>query len=170
MKTGNTWNRLTATVLSVLLVAVVGCPIAFASDKSNSDQSGYITFDSEDERMASNGKFTFEFCYNLKSDRFRANGTSIRIDTSAYIYNRDTKQTSTDSSKKFHLALYHDGIFDTYVGGYYGYADGVYGGLTFNNLEAGDKYYFVLYPDDPNMSRGPYMFTGSGQVTGVTVL
>lgn len=171
MKKNHITRRAVAAFLSAVFMILAYCPVAFATNDSEvPGDSGYITFTTPTTRMESNGDFTFKFCYALTSDSFRANSTSITIETEAYIYHRETQEITTDSSKKFHLILYHDGILDKAVGGYYGYADGIYGGLTFNNLKKGDKYYFILYPDDGNMSLGPYMFTGSGKVSGVTVL
>lgn len=75
----------------------------------------------------------------------------------------------TNSSTGFCLILYHDGLLDTEVGRYYGYADNIYGGLKFDNIKKGDKYYFTLAPTNEDFHRGPYCFQGYGDVSPVTV-
>lgn len=159
-----------AIILSVLLVMSITGSTAFATDiESEQDPNEYIHFTQSNTRMASDGSFDFKFSNLLTSDRFTANSTYISINTRVWLYRQDNGETSTDNSSEFCLVLYHNGIFDTEVGRYYGYANNIYGGLTFNNIKKGDKYYFTLSPTNGNFHLGPYYFQGSGDVSPVTV-
>lgn len=170
MKFSQLSKKAIALILSFIFMLTLGCSTAFAVDfTSEVNDLDYIRFNPIDARIASDGAFDFRFSYNLRSDTFIANSTSISINTCAYLLRLDTGEISTSRTHQFCVVLKHDGIVDKEVGRYYGYADGVYGGLTFTNIKKGDKYYFTMSPTDGNFHLGPYYFKGYGDVSPVTI-
>ena len=167
-------NKVLKKSLICLLAAIMCCStclvgVSAAEIQSNEFES-YIEFTNNNQRIASDGTFTFEFNYRLVSDKFTANSTTIRIDTCCIVSMWDgSGDEFTDSDEKFRVTLYHDGFFDTAVGSYVGKADNIYGGKTFSGIEKGDKYYFEITPINENLSMTPRHLKGYGKVSNVTV-
>lgn len=163
-------KKIISLILSLIFILTLGCSTVFATDSSSEiDEFNYIRFNPTDTRIASDGSFDFRFSYNLRSDTFIANSTSISINTCAHLSRLGTGEITTSRTHQFCVVLKHDGIVDKEVGRYYGYADGVYGGLTFTNIKKGDKYYFTMSPTDGNFHLGAYYFEGYGDVSPVTI-
>ena len=116
---------------------------AFAEERSD----GYFEFVAGQERMSSNGSFVFDFRVNLLSDEFTANGSSLTVVTQAWVSNTDVFADNRipDGSVSFTVKLCKKTIVGgVTVGSYTAYANGVRGGLTFNNIEQGATYYLQL--------------------------
>ena len=155
----------TTCIVCFALVLVFSLMLCVSAEDSN-----YVRF-TRLSRMNSDGSFTFTFHYSCPSDKFVANESSIRIDTSAKIYHiANASNVYTDSSQKFRLTLYKDSFFgESEVGSYVGCANGVYGGKTFSGISVGSTYYFKIEPVEYDFDQTGYYFTGYGNVSNVTL-
>lgn len=170
MKSKRNLYKVFAMMLAVIMMMTTYSASAFAEGVTDETESDYIIFTSSPTRMASDGTFEFTFNKVLQSNYFIVNSTSVTINTRACVYDKVTGAWFNDASQKFYLKLYHKGTnISEYVGGYYGCANDVYGGVTFNNLKKGDKYFFQLTTDEA-LKDSRYAIKGSGKVSPVTVL
>ena len=94
----------------------------------------------------------------------------MTIATYAHVHDLVTRSefTSTSEDYKYKVSLYKDGLVDTFVGSYTGYADGNRAGKSLNTTK-GSKYYFVISAVNENLSMTPYSIEGTGSVDHVTV-
>ena len=169
MKKKNKKRKLAAIII-MLCMCFIASVTSYADSSISNANSGYIHFSpetsiGEPSRLNPDGSFTFYFNYAVTSDRFKVTSTSIRIDTCAWL--SSVYGISYDSTRAFTLTLYKALIIgSTVVGSYTGYADGIYGGLTFNGLSTSDTYFFVLGAD-PNFHLTAYHFEGYGNVSNM---
>lgn len=164
-------NRKITALLIMLSICFITSMTSYADSSITNANSGYIRFSpdtsvGEPSRLNPDGSFTFTFNYAVTSDRFKVTSSTIRIDTCAHLLSA-YGWTLYDSTKAFTLTLYKAHIIGaTIVGSYTGYADGIYGGLTFTGLSTSDTYFFVLGAD-PNFHLSMYQFEGYGNVSNM---
>lgn len=126
----------------------------------------YIRFVSGDERIESNGDFTFYLNSNLTSGKFIADSNEVTINAYCEFYNRNTGSSSTSTSKNFIINLYKvggskvSGKFDEPV-------DGDTHSYTFT-VEEGATYYFEI-TSKTKLNSVIYL-KGAGNISPVTVL
>lgn len=149
----------------VLCLTLVFCVPLTASATSFDAVDEYIEFTPANARMSSDGSFTFNIKQYVNSTVFTANSSTIRIDTSAKVYDTSSGNSHTDNSVSFTLTLYKASTNEK-VAAYLAYADGVYGGLNFT-VTNGAKYYFIITCNTALYST-EYL-RGSGRVSPVTV-
>ena len=160
-------KKILALILIISLLSGVLSVSTFASDNNSSDTADnfeHICFLEDDNRIYSNGYFEFTIRWGVTSDTFTANSSSITIQTCAWIYDSYDHSTYNDSSKRFQLTLYKAN--GTYIGSYIGYANSVYGGLSFS-VTNGASYYFKISTLDA-LPDNCYV-DGYGYVSPVTV-
>ncbi len=127
-------------ISAVLCLSLILCLPLGASAATFDDTEDYIEFTSGNERMTSDGSFTFNISQWVNTTVFTADSSTIRIDTAAQI--KDGAATHTDSSVKFTVTLYKAATGEV-VGSYQGNADYIYGGRSFSVVQ-GAKYYIKI--------------------------
>lgn len=162
-------NR-TIIIFIMLSLIIITSFSSYADDTFKMADNGYIRFSpavsvGEPSRLNPDGSFTFYFNYSVTSDRFKVTSSSIRIDTCAHL--TSVYGTSYDSTMYFTVTLYKVNLIgSTVIGSYIGYADGIYGGLTFTGLSTSDTYYFIMNAQ-PNFHHSAYHFEGYGNVSNM---
>lgn len=158
-------------VLSAVLSIVMLFMCAISSSAFNGDQTNlpeekfeFIPLRPE-ERMDSDGSFTFLFRHSLTSEKFTANSSSVRIDTGAQVYDLATDSYYNDSNVLFTVTLYKSN--GVRVGRYLASADNAYGGISYPTTK-GQKYYLYFSSQTDFAGTGKYI-SGWGRVTPVTV-
>ena len=151
-------------------------PVAPASTPSpNSFESftdDHLTFTSSPARINIDSFFEFQLRMNIfHSDRFKVDSDSVTIATSALVYNNLTETYETDDFVEFEVRLHDQTRAGAVVGYYIGYADGIYGGVTFTNLNTDHIYYLSMhvYPQDYFASTGNCL-DGYGNIYSITLV
>lgn len=141
------------------------------STSAASPEESYIRFTTNpNARINSDGTFEFYVHYALSSGEFKANGTSITISTTSYVFNASTRATETSADTQYKVILYRSRWYGNQeIGSYYGYATGQAYSRTFDGLVDGATYFFKIGPTDPNFDLGPLTLDGWGYVSNVTV-
>lgn len=148
----------------LLAIGVISCPSVVRADNLDNGRShDYFAFVSGDSKMQSDGSFTFYMRNYIHSEYFTANSSSVTIYTCANIYKESTYSSYTDPNVSFTLRFYANGSLS---GSYTGYADGIYGGLTFN-VNQYDSCYFTITVNS-TLPNSCYL-NGYGKVYRVTV-
>lgn len=133
---------------------------------SNRQDNQYIRFASGDERIESNGNFTFYINSNLTSGKFIADSNEVTITASCQFYNRNTGRYSTSIFKKFAINLYKVGGSKV-PGKLEACVDGEPHSSPFT-VEEGATYYFEITSQS---KLDPVIYLdGEGDISPVTVL
>ena len=156
-----TYKKFLTVIIAIIFV--VSSVVTVSANEHN-----YIEFDNR-QRMDSDGSFTFEAQYSVKSDYFKPTSTSITISTLAYIYKQGTDSIILDTAYTYTVTLYKYGS-SIPVGSYMGYADGNTDKKTFTGLDTSKKYYFYILPHDQLLSDHGEWLTGRGTVSPVSVV
>lgn len=80
-------------IISLLLVFFVLISIPLNAHAAELVLEDYVRFIPSNERITPSGSFTFLFSSNMTSETFWPISGHITIETSAYLYNRDTGST-----------------------------------------------------------------------------
>lgn len=123
-----------------------------------------ITFTTGNERIKSDGSFTFGVSSEMMSGHFTADKTSIKISSKCKKFNVNTGSSVSTTAYQYTLTLYKKGTGKA-VGSYTGYANNTSASKTFK-VDEGAEYYFTI-ACSPELSF-PERLSGSGKVTNVT--
>ena len=137
-----------------------------------SSMDDHLTFISSPARINFDGYFEFQVRINIfHSDRFTVDSDSVTIATSALVYNDATGEYTTDDFVRFEVCLHDQTRAGAVVGRYIGYANGIYGGVTFSNLNTSHIYYISMhvYPQDYFTSTGKCL-SGYGNIYSITLV
>ena len=130
----------------------------------------YIIFHSPQERIDSDGSFSFYFHQVIQSDSVVATSNYLEIRVNAKLYNVATGTYTTNGSEFFTITLKKDGwLFDSTVGTLQARTNGSDFKADFTGIDSGSKYYFVLTPVNENLGMTSYYISGSGTISPVTL-
>jgi len=153
-------------IITVILcfVMLLQVPV-MAQAAENPDTGEYITFtNTGNERIKSDGSFTFGVSSNMMSGHFTADKTTMKISSKCKKFNVNTGSSVSTTSYQYTLTLYKKGS-GTAVGSYTGYANNKTASKSFT-VEKGAEYYFAI-TCSPELSF-PERLSGSGTVTNAT--
>lgn len=152
-------------IITVILCFVMLLQVPVMAQAAENPSTGeYITFTTGNERIKSDGSFTFGVSSEMMSGHFTADKTSIKISSKCKKFNVNTGSSVSTTAKKYTLTLYKMGTGKA-VGSYTGYANNTSASKTFK-VDEGAEYYFTI-TCSPELSF-PERLSGSGKVTNVT--
>lgn len=152
-------------IITVILCFVMLLQVPVIAQAAENPSTGeYITFTTGNERIKSDGSFTFGVSSEMMSGHFTADKTSIKISSKCKKFNVNTGSSVSTTAKKYTLTLYKMGTGKA-VGSYTGYANNTSASKTFK-VDEGAEYYFTI-TCSPELSF-PERLSGSGKVTNVT--
>lgn len=152
-------------IITVILCFVMLLQVPVIAQAAENPSTGeYITFTTGNERIKSDGSFTFGVSSEMMSGHFTADKTSIKISSKCKKFNVNTGSSVSTTAKKYTLTLYKMGTGKA-VGSYTGYANDKNASKTFT-VEKDAEYYFTI-TCSPELSF-PERLSGSGKVTNVT--
>lgn len=159
------FRKIISSILCVVILASFPL-VTRASEIENDhrDVSEYITFTTGNERINSDGTFTFNVRSDMRSGTFTANKNTITIYTKCRLFNVNTGSVTKSESSQYTLTLYDkDG---NEVGSYTGSANNKKMTQKFS-VEKEQDYYFVITCNPKHTM--PYSLNGTGKVSNVTV-
>lgn len=153
-------------IISILLVTtIIFCAFSMPSfakpvnDTYENDEYFEFAQPSQNERIDSNGNYTYRFHTEVRSDSFKPTRTSITI----------TSITSTTSNSWFRITLYEyvSSGDDKEIGYISCKDDGLEDSKTFTGLKTNATYYLVIRKTNWLNSN---VVVGNGHITNITVV
>ena len=152
-------------IITVILCFIMLLQVPIIAQATENPSTGeYITFTTGNERIKSDGSFTFGVSTEMMSGHFTADSASMKISSKCKKFNVNTGSSVSTKSYEYTLTLYKMGS-GTAVGSYTGYANNTSASKTFK-VDEGAEYYFTI-TCSPEL-RFPERLSGSGKVTNVT--
>lgn len=152
-------------IITVILCFIMLLQVPIIAQATENPSTGeYITFTTGNERIKSDGSFTFGVSSEMMSGHFTADKTSIKISSKCKKFNVNTGSSVSTTAYQYTLTLYKKGTGKA-VGSYTGYANNKNASKSFT-VEEGAEYYFTI-ACSPELTF-PERLSGSGKVTNVT--